>query len=105
LVLPSDYEPWALVIIEAAAAGLAILRSDVVGAAAELVRDGRNGRVFPPGDLDALVSAMRDVTHPDRIDAMKAASAEVLLEWQMRGDPVNGVRHALQRAGVLRVGS
>jgi glycosyltransferase involved in cell wall biosynthesis len=105
LVLPSDYEPWALVINEAAAAGLAILSSDVVGAAAELVRDGRNGRVFPPGDLDALVSAMRDVTHPDRIDAMKAASAEVLREWQMRGDPVNGVRHALQRAGVLRVGS
>src|SRR5262249_22179763 len=39
LVLPSDYEPWALVINEAAAAGLAIVASNVVGAAAELVRD------------------------------------------------------------------
>jgi hypothetical protein len=29
----------------------------------------------------------------------------VLREWQERGDPVNGVRHALQRAGLLSVGN
>jgi glycosyltransferase involved in cell wall biosynthesis len=105
LVLPSDFEPWAVVINEAAAAGLAIVASDVVGAAAELVRDGVNGHVFPPGDVAALETALRDVTAADRIDAMKAASAEVLADWRRRGDPVAGLRRALRWAGVLPGGT
>jgi glycosyltransferase involved in cell wall biosynthesis len=101
LVLPSDVEPWAVVINEAAAAGLAIVASDVVGAAAELVRDGVNGHVFPRGDLAALTGALRDATRAERIDGMKAASAEVLADWRRRGDPVAGLRKALEFAGVL----
>jgi glycosyltransferase involved in cell wall biosynthesis len=106
LVLPSEYEPWAVVINEAAAAGLAIVASDVVGAAAELVRDGVNGRTFPAGDGAALTAALRDVTAPDvtapdRADAMKAASAAVLADWRRRGDPVEGLRAALTYFHVL----
>jgi glycosyltransferase involved in cell wall biosynthesis len=100
LAHPPDVEPWALVINEAAAAGLAIVASDVVGAAAELVRDGVNGRVFPAGDGVALRQALLDVTAPDRIDAYKAASAAVLADWQRRGDPVEGVRKALEAMNV-----
>ena len=101
LVLPSDYEPWALVINEAAAAGLAIVCTDVVGAAAELVRDGVNGFLFPPGDLHELTKRLLDVTSPDRIDAMKHASAQILAEWRRVGDPVEGLRQALKHVGVL----
>jgi glycosyltransferase involved in cell wall biosynthesis len=101
LVLPSDFEPWAVVINEAAAAGLAIVASDVVGAAAELVREGVNGHVFPAGDLGRLKAALLDVTAGDRADAMKAASAAVLADWRRRGDPVAGLRRALEYAGVL----
>jgi glycosyltransferase involved in cell wall biosynthesis len=101
LVLPSDDEPWALVVSEAAAAGLAIVSSDVVGAAAELVRDGVNGRSFPAGDERALVECLLDVTSPVRTDAMKAASARVLEEWRRRDDPVDGLRRALEACGVL----
>lgn len=101
LVLPSEFEPWAVVINEAAAAGLAIVASDVVGAAAELVRDGINGRIVPAGDVAALRAALLDVTRADRTDAMKAASATVLADWRRRGDPVAGLRRALERGGVL----
>ena len=101
LCLPSDYEPWALVVNEAAAAGMAIVASDVVGAAAELVRDGVNGRVFPAGDLMALTEALLDVTAPDRIDNMRAASETILADWRDRGDPVNGLRQALKFAKVI----
>jgi len=101
LVLPSDYEPWALVINEAAAAGLAIVSSNIVGAAAELVRDGVNGRVFPPGDLAAMTRCLLEITDPAKIDAAKAASATVLADWRVRGDPVNGLRLAMKKAGVL----
>ena len=35
------------------------------------------------------------VTAPEKIDAYKAASADVLAAWQQRGDPVEGVRKAM----------
>lgn len=98
LVLPSDYEPWALVINEAAAAGLAIVASDVVGAAAELVRDGVNGGVFPAGRLQVLTEKLRFATDPDRIDKLKSASGTVLEEWRRTADPVQGLREALHGA-------
>jgi glycosyltransferase involved in cell wall biosynthesis len=92
------------VINEAAAAGLAIVSSTVPGAAAELVRDGVNGRVFPSGNLPALTTALADVTALDHIDAMKAASATVLADWRRRGDPVQGLRSALRLADVAAAG-
>lgn len=95
LVLPSDYEPWAVVVNEAVAAGLAVVASDAVGAAADLVRDGVNGRVFPHGDLATLIECLRDVTAPGHAEAMGAASAEVLADWRRAADPVAGLRQAL----------
>jgi glycosyltransferase involved in cell wall biosynthesis len=96
LVLPSDFEPWALVINEAAAAGLAIISSDVVGAAAELIREGVNGQLFPPGDVLALQQAMLKVTEAAEIDRLKAGSAAVLADWRKRGDPVEGLLSAMK---------
>ena len=104
LVLPSDYEPWALVVNEAVAAGLAVVTSDVVGASAELVRDGVNGRLFPPGDLPRLTDCLREVTAHGVAGRMRAASADVLADWRRRGDPVDGLRAALRRAGVIGAG-
>ncbi|HUB24878.1 MAG TPA: glycosyltransferase family 4 protein [Tepidisphaeraceae bacterium] len=102
LVLPSDYEPWALVVNEACAAGMAVVASTVVGAAAELVRDGINGRIFPAGDGAALAKCLLEVTDPATIDGMKAASAPVLADWRRVGDPVQGLRNALSASGVVR---
>ena len=102
LVLPSDYEPWAVVINEAAAAGMAIIASNVVGAAAELVRDHVNGRIFRRGDQDDLSSCLLDVTDPAKIDSLKSASAQVLADWQKRADPVAGLFNALAFAGVIQ---
>lgn len=45
-VLPSSYEPWGVVLTEAAAAGLTLIASDAVGAAADVVCEGDNGWVF-----------------------------------------------------------
>jgi glycosyltransferase involved in cell wall biosynthesis len=101
LVLPSEYEPWALVINEAAAAGLAIVASNIVGAAAELVRDGVNGHIFASRNLDQLTECLLDVTDASRIDSMKSASARVLEDWRRRADPIDGLKQALQRATVL----
>ena len=101
LVLPSDFEPWAVVINEAVAAGMAVVASDVVGAAAELVRDRQNGRIFPAGDVNALADCLLDVTDEKVTDRYKAASAPILAEWRRVGDPVLGLRRALVACGAL----
>ena len=43
LVLPSHYEPWGVVVHEAAATGLGVIASSAVGAADLFVRHGGNG--------------------------------------------------------------
>ncbi|MDB5294173.1 MAG: glycosyl transferase, group 1 [Phycisphaerales bacterium] len=100
LALPSDHEPWALVVNEAVAAGLAVVSSTVVGAAAELVVDRVNGRLFPPGDLPALTECLLDVTQTDRTAGYRAAAPAVLADWRARGDLVNGLAKALGSVGV-----
>jgi len=57
-VLPSRFEPWGVVLQEAAASGLPLICSDVCGAAVHLLRDQFNGHTFPAGNVDALVDDM-----------------------------------------------
>jgi glycosyltransferase involved in cell wall biosynthesis len=101
LMLPSDHEPWGVVVVEAAAAGLAIVASEMVGAAPELVKDGINGAVFPKGDVQALADALLRVTSPDRIDDAKRQSRAVLHDWLSECDPVAAFRAALCESGVI----
>ena len=101
-VLPSLFEPWAAVVPEAAAAGLVILASEKVGAAAELCVDGVNGGTFPAGDSQRVAELLLDVTgDPERMMQMRDASLRVLDDWRRRGDPVQGVRLAMAFAGLL----
>jgi glycosyltransferase involved in cell wall biosynthesis len=101
LVLPSDYEPWAVVIQEAMGAGLVVVASDVVGAAHELVEDRKSGRIFASGNLEQLVSALRDVTDSAAIIGYKQRSREALAAYREAVHPVNEIRRALRDAGVL----
>ena len=96
LVLPSDYEPWALVVNEAACAGLAIVCSDFVGAAAELLRDRENGCSFQANNAASLVAALVDVTDEDNLRRYKAASPGILKNWRKSADPIEGLRRALE---------
>lgn len=95
MVLPSDYEPWALVVNEAVAAGLAMVTSRVVGAAEELVQDGLNGKRFERGRRPDLRMALLEATDPRRIADLQAGSATVLARWRAQADPVAGLRSAL----------
>ncbi|HLL87742.1 MAG TPA: glycosyltransferase family 4 protein [Tepidisphaeraceae bacterium] len=99
LVLPSDYEPWALVVNEAAAAGLAVVASDVVGAAHELV-DYETAPLFPPGDLDALTAAVSAATAPPAAWTTHAGEVQTCLtRWRATADPVVGLAAALAAVG------
>jgi glycosyltransferase involved in cell wall biosynthesis len=101
MVLPSDYEPWALVVIEAMAAGCPVISSDVVGASAELIEDGIDGRMFRSGDLASLTDALLHSTDPATLARYRAAIPPALASWRRRADPIEGVRAALRSVGVL----
>jgi glycosyltransferase involved in cell wall biosynthesis len=84
LVLPSVFEPWGLVVHEAAAAGLAIIASHAVGAATYFVRDGQNGYIIHP-DEDSLARALRLVAEADtpRLTAMRQTSHDLAALWTL----------------------
>ena len=61
LILPSEKEPWGLVVNEGMACGLVPVVSDTVGCAPDLV-DGI-GEIVPVGNIDALASALVRASH------------------------------------------
>jgi glycosyltransferase involved in cell wall biosynthesis len=70
-------EPWGMAVSEALAAGLALLVSDKVAGAPDLVEDGVNGFVFRSRDEAQLARLMQDcIANPGMVRAMKAASRE-----------------------------
>jgi glycosyltransferase involved in cell wall biosynthesis len=95
LVLPSEREPWGLVINEAMNAGTAVIVSDQVGAAADLVEDGVNGYVVPVGDVEMLASRLRSITdNPVLAKSMGASSLARISRWDFEAD-VAGLTQAL----------
>jgi glycosyltransferase involved in cell wall biosynthesis len=76
LVLPSTFEPWAVVVHEAASAGLLILASEKVGATVHLIQDNYNGYIFDSRDAKGLAALMFHVSNLSdvRLDAMSQAS-------------------------------
>ncbi len=80
LALPSLWEAAPYVLLEAMAAGKPIVASNIPGCR-NIVRDGETGRLFPPGDLTALVEMVCDVlTLPDRGRAMGDAGRALVEE-------------------------
>jgi glycosyltransferase involved in cell wall biosynthesis len=60
VVLPSRAEPFGLAIVEAMATGKAVVAS-AVGGIPEIIADGETGLLVPPGDAEALTTALRSL--------------------------------------------
>jgi glycosyltransferase involved in cell wall biosynthesis len=100
LVLPSRFEPWGVVVQEAAASGQAVICTSVCGAASRLVLDGYNGRVVPPDDAQLLARAMTWVhrADPEHRLAMSRRSVELARQYT----PERWAEHLVDRCGELR---
>jgi len=80
--LPSLSETWGLAINEAMAAGKAILVSDKVGCAVDLVKPTINGAISKSGDLADLKQNLSALTENKAILAqMGLASQEIIQDW------------------------
>jgi glycosyltransferase involved in cell wall biosynthesis len=67
------FENGPTIALEAQAVGTPVIGS-VIGAIPEIVTDGRNGRLFPPGDASALADVLRSLAaDPAQIDGWREA--------------------------------
>lgn len=83
-VLPSGDESWGLVVNEAMAAGLAVIVSDDIGAAPDLVDGKDTGIVYPCGDVDRLAEALeRLLAAPAERERMGRNAAKLIERWSI----------------------
>lgn len=66
-------ETWGLAVNEAMNFALPLVLSDLTGCADDLVRPGRNGLVFPTGDVGALADALQTVLESETIRGRASA--------------------------------
>lgn len=94
-VLPSIHEPWGLIVNEVMNAARAVVVSDQVGCAPDLIRDGANGFVFPAQDIDALTAILRRfLDDPSLARVMGKAASATIAGYSFEED-VKGFREAL----------
>ena len=73
LAVPSRYEPFGMVYLEAMGFGCVPLAT-TAGGAGEFVRDGESGVLVSPDDPRAVAAAVRDLDGRDRLAAMGVAA-------------------------------
>ena len=77
-ILSSNFEPWGVVLAEAAASGLPLLCTTACGAGVDLVRESINGFMTQPGDAHGLARAMRWMhDHDDQLAEMGRSGREL----------------------------
>jgi glycosyltransferase involved in cell wall biosynthesis len=82
MVLPSEYEPFAVVVNEAMCCGCPVITSDRVGAAYDLVVPGRTGFVYPCGDTVALAGILKQViADPVRLASLRQGALAHMQSW------------------------
>lgn len=75
-------EPFGTVVLEGMAAGLAVLAADE-GGPAEVIEDGRTGRLFASRDVDSLTGALRELAaDPAERARLGASGREALHEYR-----------------------
>jgi len=82
LCLPSEYEPFGLVVNEAFACGTPAVVSEACGAAGDLVHDGETGYVVPVGDVAALAARVgRMAADADERERLARGARARIAEW------------------------
>ena len=85
IIVPSDSDPWGLVVNEAMASGLPVIVSTGCGAAKTLVQEGDNGWAFKPGNVDELTQLMlrASLLSTDALKEMGKKSRSIIDDWSL----------------------
>ena len=80
-VLPTQYEPWGLVVVEAMACGLPVVTSHCAGAA-EAVQEGKTGYLLDnPQDAEEIAANLRHLLEGRHVGAQEIADSVENYAW------------------------
>ena len=79
-VLSSKFEGLPTVLIEAMQCGIPVVSADCPSGPAEILEDGRWGRLFLPGDVEALTSAIEDALDGKLVADVRQRAADFSVE-------------------------
>ena len=65
-LMASRREGFGIVLVDALSAGLPVVSTDCPGGPAEILANGKYGRLVPVGELDAMVAALDEVLRGER---------------------------------------
>ena len=98
MVLPSEYEPFGVVVNEAMLCGCPVVVSDRVGAGYDLITSGQDGFIFPFGDIRSLTAILKEsLLAPNRLRALGEAARARMQSWSPT-ENVNAVAEAVESA-------
>jgi glycosyltransferase involved in cell wall biosynthesis len=101
MVLPSVYDAFGVVVNEAMLCGCVVAASDHVGAARDLIAQGRTGFVYPCGDVEALAGVLlRAFGNPARLKEMGQGARARMETWSPRENieaTLEAVSHGVSR--------
>ncbi len=98
MVLPSEYEPFAVVVNEASCCGCPVAASDRVGATTDLIAPVNPDFIFPFGDVPALTELLqRTLSDPSELARRGQDSLRRMHSWSTR-ENISGVLEAVERA-------
>lgn len=80
IVLPSHYDGWGMALTEGAAAGLALVASEAVGAARHLIAPGESGALFRSRDSRSMARALAPYMTDPNLAARHGEQSRHLLE-------------------------
>jgi glycosyltransferase involved in cell wall biosynthesis len=82
MILPSTYEPFAVVVNEAMCCGCPVMVSNRVGAARDLVEPVAPDLVFPAGNVQLLADKLaRVLRNPEKLRELRPVVAEQIKTW------------------------
>lgn len=95
-VLPSQKEPFGLIVNEAMNLAKPVIVTDQVGCARDLVKSGENGWMVNANDVSSLMSALKSaIERRSTLSTMGVASLAMINNWSYEQD-VEGLSKAVQ---------
>lgn len=98
MVLPSEYEPFGLVVNEASCCGCPVAASDRVGASTDLIAPVNPEFIFPCGDIPALTALLRSaLSDPIKLASRGQQALRRVQTWSMQ-ENISGSLQAVELA-------
>ncbi len=98
MVLPSEFEPFGVVVNEASCCGCPVVASDRVGAAMDLIAPVDPRLIYPCGDIQALAALLRELCRDHRhLQELSCAAKDRMASWSPY-DAAAGAAEAVSRA-------